>query len=75
MRTQSEKTNVRTYLDYGYNYVVVMTETEYCNQPMYQCDFFKTRKKAEKFNREQLQGWGNVMTTRQAVNKYEFLTM
>ena len=72
MKAQDQKTNVNPYLEHGYNYVVVLTENEYFNQPMYDCDFFKTRRKAERFNQEILHYYGNVMTTRQAVKKYEF---
>jgi hypothetical protein len=72
MKTQDQKTDVKTYLEYGYNYVVVLIDTETFNVPMYECKFFKTRKKAENFNAERLHYYGEVMTTRQAVKKYEF---
>ena len=72
MKTQDQKTNIKSYIENGYNYVVVLTENEYFNQPMYDCDFFKTRRKANKFNAEILHYNGNVMTSRQAVKKYEF---
>ena len=72
MKLQSEKTSVRTYLDYGYNYVVVLVENEYVVG--YETEFCKTRSKAEKYNRERLQGFGKVMTTRQAMKEYEFIT-
>lgn len=74
MKTQEQKTNIKPYIENGYNYVVVLTENEYFNQPMYDCDFFKTRRQANKFNAEILHYNGNVMTSRQAVNKYEFFT-
>lgn len=72
MKTQEQKTNVKTYLEHGYNYVVVLTETKVFNVPLYECNFFKTRKKAENFNAERLNFMADVMTTRQAVKKYEF---
>ena len=75
MKTQDQKTNVKTYLEHGYNYVVVLTDTETFNVHMYECDFFKTRKKAENFNAERSHYYGEVMTTRQAIKKYKFLTM
>lgn len=72
MKTQDQTTNVNPYLEHGYNYVVVMTENEYYNHAMYEYYFFKTRRKAEKFNAEGLHYFGNVMTTRQAVKQYYF---
>jgi hypothetical protein len=72
MKIQDQKTNVNPYLEHGYNYVVVLTDNETFNVAMYECDFFKTRKKAENFNAERLHYYGEVMTTRQAVKKYEF---
>lgn len=72
MRTQEQKTSVEVYIEHGYNYVVVLTDNESFNQPMYECDFFKTRKQAERFNQERLHYFGEVLTARQAVKKYGF---
>lgn len=72
MKPQTEKTMVGVYRKHGYNYVVVLTEDTYCNQPMYACDFFKTRERAQRFNREQLHNFGEVMTALQATKKYDF---
>lgn len=72
MKLQSEKTTTKTYLDYGYNYVVVLVENEYFIG--YEAEFCKTRRQAEKYNREKLYGFGKVMTTRQAAKSYNFIT-
>ena len=73
MKPQSEKTSVRTYLQYHYDYVVVFVENNF-GSPLYECTFFQTRKKAEQFNEEKLHGFGDVMTTRQALKRCEFIT-
>ena len=73
MKPQSEKTSTRTYLEHGYNYIVVETETEYWNQPMYDCTFFKTRRQAQWFNERRLKNTGKVLTTRQAMREFDFI--
>lgn len=70
MQPTTQKENQRPYLENGYNYVAILV---YGNE--YYVKHFKTRLQAVKYNWDNLGGGGDVLTTRQAIKKYEFLTL
>ena len=74
MKTQSQKESQNVYLEHGYNYIVVFVEST-SNSAFYETQHFTNKKQAERYNEEKLQGFGEVLTVRQSVKKYDFLTL
>lgn len=59
--------NLRSYKENGYNdnYVVIVNKTR-----VEMCETFVTRKAAENYNMDKLEGHGEVLTFRQAARRF-----
>lgn len=58
--------NLRTYKENGYNYIVVLNgHSEYYNY-----EVFANRSTAERYNENEVNGYGDVLTFRQATKEY-----
>lgn len=70
MTPTRKKEKQTAFLKQGLDYVAVLI---WGNR--YQATHFQTRKEAEDFNFEKLGRIGEVMTTRDAIEKFDFLTL